>query len=162
MLNILHAWNSPGKNTGVGSCFLLQGISPTQGLNPGLLHCRWILYHLSHQGSPGYSLRKTKLYVSTCVCVQMCVYVWGDMCVYACVCVFTCMFGHVCVHVSLHKVSQGQAEGDAQYCLPSAHPGSALRAAGRMRERGSFEWVQTSGWSSAWRTDTDVKCLQQM
>ena len=30
----------------------LQGIFPTQGLNPGLLNCRWILYHLSHQGSP--------------------------------------------------------------------------------------------------------------
>ena len=35
-----------------GSCFLLQGIFPTQGLNPGLLHCRQILYCLSHQGSP--------------------------------------------------------------------------------------------------------------
>ena len=44
--------DSPGKNTGVGSPALLQGIFPTQGLNPGLLHCRWILYHLSHQGSP--------------------------------------------------------------------------------------------------------------
>ena len=31
---------------------LLQGIFPTQGSNPGFLHCRWILYHLSHQGSP--------------------------------------------------------------------------------------------------------------
>ena len=31
---------------------LLQGIFPTQGLNPGLLHCRWILYQLSYQGSP--------------------------------------------------------------------------------------------------------------
>ena len=31
---------------------LLQGIFPTQGLNPGLPHCRWILYQLSHQGSP--------------------------------------------------------------------------------------------------------------
>ena len=31
---------------------LLQGIFPTHGSNPGLLHCRWILYHLSHQGSP--------------------------------------------------------------------------------------------------------------
>ena len=31
---------------------LLQGIFPTQGLNPGLLHCRWILYHAGHQGSP--------------------------------------------------------------------------------------------------------------
>ena len=38
--------------TGVGSLSLLQGIFPTQGLNPGLPHCRWILYLLSHQGSP--------------------------------------------------------------------------------------------------------------
>ena len=85
-------WNSPGQNTGVGSLSLLQGIFPTQGLNPGLfalqadslpteareklkntgvgslnllqqnfptqksnwglLHCRWILYQLSYQGSP--------------------------------------------------------------------------------------------------------------
>ena len=71
---LLCPWNSPGKNTGVGSCSLLQGIFPTQGsnpglphcskisllqgifptqgLNPGLRHCRWILYCLSHQGSP--------------------------------------------------------------------------------------------------------------
>ena len=45
-------WNSPGQNTGVGSLFLLQGIFPTQGLNPCLPHCRWILYQLSHKGSP--------------------------------------------------------------------------------------------------------------
>ena len=45
-------WNSPGQNTGVGSCFLLQGIFPTQGSNPGLPHCRWILYHQSHQVNP--------------------------------------------------------------------------------------------------------------
>ena len=43
---------SPGKNSGVGCHALLQGILPTQGSNPGLPHCRWILYHLSHQGSP--------------------------------------------------------------------------------------------------------------
>ena len=42
--------DSPGKSTGVGCHALLQGIFPTQGLNPGLPHCRWILYHLSHQG----------------------------------------------------------------------------------------------------------------
>ena len=41
-------WNSPGQNTKMGSCSLLQGIFPTQGLNPGLPHCRQILYHLSH------------------------------------------------------------------------------------------------------------------
>ena len=45
-------WNSPGYNTGVGSLSLLQGIFLTQGLNPGLGHCRQILYQLSHQGSP--------------------------------------------------------------------------------------------------------------
>ena len=44
-------WNSPGKNTGVGCHSLFQGIFLTQGLNPGLLHCRQLLYHLSHQGS---------------------------------------------------------------------------------------------------------------
>ena len=46
------SWNSPGQNTGVSSLFLLQGIFPTQGLNPGLPHCRQILYQLSHKGSP--------------------------------------------------------------------------------------------------------------
>ena len=45
-------WNSPGQNTGLGSCSLLQGIFPTQALNPGLPHCGRILYQLSHQGSP--------------------------------------------------------------------------------------------------------------
>ena len=45
-------WNSPGQNTGVGSLSLLQGIFPTQGLNPGLPYCRWSLYQLSHKGSP--------------------------------------------------------------------------------------------------------------
>ena len=45
-------WNSPGQNTGVGSLSLLQVIFPTQGSNPGLPHCRWILYQLSHQRSP--------------------------------------------------------------------------------------------------------------
>ena len=45
-------WNSPGQNTGVGSCSLLQGIFPAQGSNPVLPHCRQILYQLSHKGSP--------------------------------------------------------------------------------------------------------------
>ena len=43
-------WNSPGQNTGVGSLSFLQGIFPTQGLNPGLLHCRQILYQLNPKG----------------------------------------------------------------------------------------------------------------
>ena len=45
-------WNSPGQNTRVGSLSLLQGIFPTQGSNQGLPHCKWILYQLSHKGSP--------------------------------------------------------------------------------------------------------------
>ena len=45
-------WNSPGQNTGVGSLSLLQQIFPTQGSNPGLPHCRWMLHQLSHQRSP--------------------------------------------------------------------------------------------------------------
>ena len=49
----LHSpWNSPGQNTGVGNLSLLQGIFPTQGSNPGLPHCRQILYQMSHKGSP--------------------------------------------------------------------------------------------------------------
>ena len=44
-------WNSPDQNAGVGSLSVLQGIFPTQGSNPGLPHCRRILYQLSHKGS---------------------------------------------------------------------------------------------------------------
>ena len=44
--------HSPGQNTGVGSRSLLQEIIPTQWSNTGLPHCKWILYCLSHQGSP--------------------------------------------------------------------------------------------------------------
>ena len=46
------SWNSPGQNTGVGCHFLLQGIFPTQGMNPGLPHCRRILYQLRCKRSP--------------------------------------------------------------------------------------------------------------
>ena len=53
---LLHPWDFPGKNTGVSCHFLLQETFPTQGLNPGLPHCRQTLYRLSHQGSPRASL----------------------------------------------------------------------------------------------------------
>ena len=49
---LLRPWDFLGKSTGVGCHFLLQGIFPTQGLNPGLPHCRQTLYCLSPQGSP--------------------------------------------------------------------------------------------------------------
>ena len=49
---LFRKWASPGKNTGVGCHFLLQGIFPTRGSNPGLLHCKQILYQLSYEGRP--------------------------------------------------------------------------------------------------------------
>ena len=55
--------DSPGKNTRVGCHALHQRIFPNQGLNPGLPQCRWILYGLSHQGSP-------------CVCVCVCIFTY--------------------------------------------------------------------------------------
>ena len=56
----------PGKakKAGVGSLSLLQGIFPTQELNQDLLHCRWILYQLSYQGSPWVTLDSALLSVS--------------------------------------------------------------------------------------------------
>ena len=53
-------WDSPGKNTRVSSYSLLRGIILIQGSNPGLLHCRQILYCLSHEGSPIRSLLPSK------------------------------------------------------------------------------------------------------
>ena len=59
----LSPWKIIGKNIGVGCYPLLQGIFPTHGSNPGLLHCRPILYHLSHHGSPDEA-RNTEVHVS--------------------------------------------------------------------------------------------------
>ena len=59
---LLCPWSSPGKNTGVGSHSLLQGIFPSQGLNRGLLHCRQILSHLSRQGSPSQCVHISNLH----------------------------------------------------------------------------------------------------
>ena len=49
---LLCPWGSPGKNTGVGCHFLLQGVIRTQKLNPGLLHCRQILDQVRFQSEP--------------------------------------------------------------------------------------------------------------
>ena len=57
---IYSPWTSPDQNIGVGSLSLLQGIFPTQGSNPGLPHCRQILYQLSHKGSPVPSRSSTE------------------------------------------------------------------------------------------------------
>ena len=63
-------WDSPGKNTGVGCYFLLQGIFPTQGSNPGLPHCRQTLYPLSHQGSPIISYVEHLFMYPLAICVS--------------------------------------------------------------------------------------------
>ena len=60
---LLRPWGFQGKTTGVGCHFLLQGIFPTQGSNPGLSHYRQTLYHLSHQGS---LLKMIKLMKNNC------------------------------------------------------------------------------------------------
>ena len=69
---LLRTWNSPGKNTGVSSHSFLQGVFLTQGSNPGLLHCKQILYCLSQQGSSVLSL---SLYIYICILTQ-----WHNNC----------------------------------------------------------------------------------
>ena len=64
----VHGILSPGKNTGVGSHSLLQGIFLTQDSNPDLPHCRQILYHLSHEGNPKDMLNMwEKLHTQNCL-----------------------------------------------------------------------------------------------
>ena len=72
-LRLLRPWDFPGKSTGVGCHFLLQGIFPTQGSNLGLLHCRQTLYPLSHQGSPENSLWKA---VENCPMISCRILYW--------------------------------------------------------------------------------------
>jgi len=77
--DLCHGW-SASCHPPTSCHFLLHRIVPTQGLNPGLLHCRQILYHLSHQGSSVYD-----------VCMYVCMYVCVCMCVCVCVCVCVCL-----------------------------------------------------------------------
>ena len=65
-------WDFPGESTGLGCHCLLQQIFPTQGWNPGLPHCRQMLYRLSHQGSPYIGITTgqncmTRIYVFQCL-----------------------------------------------------------------------------------------------
>ena len=71
-MRLLCPWNSPGKNTGVGSYSLLQGSFLTQGSNPGLLHCRWILYCLNHQENARYLLSLFKNHLRTHILGSAC------------------------------------------------------------------------------------------
>ena len=71
---LLCPWDSPGKNTGVGCHALLQGIFPTQRLDPSLLHCRQVLYHLS-------------IYIDTLVNIVVNIFI--------CVCVYFFFFSFI-------------------------------------------------------------------
>ena len=64
---LLCPWDSPGKNTGVGCHFLLQGIFPTQGSNLNLLHWQAGSLPLSHQGRPSLDLAHSRLEVLTLI-----------------------------------------------------------------------------------------------
>ena len=99
-VRLLCPWDSPGKNTGVGSHSLLQGIFPTQGSNLGLPCCRQILYHLSHQEN---HLNYVYIYVWKCGCIVcVCMYL---QCVYMYIytwCVHVCVYIHVCMYVCVY------------------------------------------------------------
>ena len=77
---LLCLWDFPRKDTGVGCHYLLQGIFPTQGSNPGLPYCRWILYHLSHRGSTKQDRSSDSglghMGISTLCCAQSCPTLW--------------------------------------------------------------------------------------
>ena len=62
--------DSPGKNTRMGCHALLQGIFPTQGWNSGVLHSRWILYHLSHQENPALMTGNFRIFIEHLVCAK--------------------------------------------------------------------------------------------
>ena len=116
-VRLLYPWDSPGKNIGVDCHVFLQVIFLTQESNPGFLHCRQVLYCLSHQASPAwfmytfdellqtvssmsikylcFKMQKTKNKVSKDNCIYMCV----SACVYICVCAYICTYVYVYVYV---------------------------------------------------------------
>ena len=125
-VRLLYPWDSPGKNIGVDCHVFLQVIFLTQESNPGFLHCREVLYCLSHQASPAwfmytfdellqtvssmsikylcFKMQKTKNKVSKDNCIYMCV----SACVYICVCVhiyahmYICMYMYIYMHICVY------------------------------------------------------------
>ena len=115
---LLCPWDFPGTDTKVGCHFLLQGILPTQGSNPGLLHCRQILYRLSYKGS---YLSYIHTYIYTYVCVFICIYV------------------HIYLHTYIHLVLLGTCGAVVSVVLTDAvlttNVGRILRAGWRAERR---------------------------
>ena len=111
--------DSPGKNTGVGCHALLQGIFPTQKSNPGLPHCRWILYSLSHQGTP--IILYLLLKISTIFSLVYCVGVQKDAKAALCTMPLT-VWSAGCTEAPLHTVyhtvvlSGCKRDGQERHC----------------------------------------------
>ena len=95
--------DSPGKNPGVGCQALLQGIFPTQGLNPGLLYCRQILYCLSHQRSPIYTHSYTHTHTHTHTHMETYVLVHSDIFPHVHKSITPSMYVHVCLHTDFYS-----------------------------------------------------------
>ena len=106
--------NSPGKNTGVDCHALLQRIFPTQGSNPGLLHCRQILYYLSYREALWMSVWRKAAHVFVRVWVSMwlaCMWV-NVLRIYVCMrCVHKCEC--MCVHGLPRRLSGKEPACDA-------------------------------------------------
>ena len=127
---LLSPWNSPGKNTGVGNHSLLQGIFPIQKLNPGLLHCRRILYHLGHQRTGWFS------WVEFSSVAQSCPTPYDPM---------DCSTPGFPVHHQLQELAQTHVHwvGDA---IQPSHPLSPPYppAPNPSQHQGLFQWVSSS------------------
>ena len=79
-VRLCNTWNSPGQNTGMGSLSFLHGTLPTQGWNPGLLHCRQILYQLKgilQKGSVLNLINYQRPHLLSSIEVRISKYVWG-------------------------------------------------------------------------------------
>ena len=105
---LLCPWDSPGRNTGVGSHSHLQGIFPAQGSNPGILLCRQILYHLSHHRSP-VCLLCIWVYSHAHTCLYT--HAFEYACVHMLMVIYTCI--HICIHTYTHTQTYIYTPGDS-------------------------------------------------
>ena len=141
-------WNSPGQNTGVGSLSLLQWIFPTQGLNPGLLHCRQIPYQLSHKGSPHKSPNKTATHISHMVYFYFSQHIrmgkipkhWGHICVLLPYFFFWIVWLYTCRILVLQPGIELKPSERESVCQCR-----------RRKRRGFNLWVGKIPWSRKWQ-----------
>ena len=98
-------WNSPGQNTGVGSYSHLQGIFWTQGSNPGLLHCGWIFYQLSYQGSPCVHITYIHTYIYIYVYIHIYIHTYIYICIHTYIYIYTHTHTHAYILMKLFYLS---------------------------------------------------------